>query len=904
MGRFAKHPLRQCCGLAAAALALAAALSFAASARAEAPFGIAPGSFTTEISTNQAGAHPDLRTAFSLNLDDEQRFSAGGTLKDLRLSLPKDLIADPTATPTCPLNDVVSLVSRCPLDAAVGFAVVQVMESGLVISKALVFNISPYPGEPAAFAMNPIYPVRIDTQLRAAGDLGFDVTSTDFTEAAVPLSVEITFWGVPADHNGPGTEKDSAGHVFGGPSGEPRVPFVTNPTECSGTPPSSSITVDSWQHPGEFTTPVTYSLGQITGCDRLEFEPTISALPTTNLAAAPSGLDFDLEVPQNPDPDGPASAALRDSRVTLPAGMVVNPAAANGLESCSSSQAGVLASGRSNGQPAHCPDASKLGNLEAISPLIDHPLAGKLYLAAQGDNPFHSLLAVYLVIEDLPTGVLVKLAGKVEADSETGQLTVAFDDAPQLPLEGLSLHLFKGPGAALMTPSACGAHTTTSTLTPWSSPAGADAAPSSTFALTRGPGGGPCLADGAGAPNAPTLKAGALDPTAGAFSPLVLKLTRPDGSQPIKAIDMTLPAGFLGRLAGTSYCSDATLAAAAGRSGESEQASPSCPAASRVGSVDVGAGVGPTPFHLSGDVYLAGPYKFAPLSLATVAPAVAGPFDLGTVVVRTALTVDPLTAQIDAVSDPIPTILRGIPLAIRSLEVRLDKPDFTLNPTSCDPASIVGDATSAFDQRTSFTEPFQVGDCAKLGFDPRLSLDVVGALSRNGYPGLRAVLRAGSREARIAAAVIALPEGELLDLHQIGDFCARQLPPERCPRSSRVGQARVWSPLLAEPLRGPIYLRAPSARLPDLLVDLRGAGLHFMLQGQVAGRAGRLRIRFPSIPDVPLSKAVLTLAGGRRGVVVNSEALCAHQRRAAVGLSAHNGSQALLRPLLRLPGRC
>jgi hypothetical protein len=886
-----------------------ALLALSAPAQAvEGPFAIEPGSFGTEISTTQAGAHPDLRTKFKLNTNPDGS-PAGGTPRNLGLIIPRGLIGAPAATPTCPISKIYAdenhVSEACPMNTVVGRVALTIFYSGsfpLPLREA-VFNINPYPGEPAAFAFNAVYPVRIDTYLRADGDYGVTATATELTEGASLTASDLTLWGVPADHQGPGTETDmNTARSFGAPSGAPRVPFMTNPTECSGNPLTSSISLDTWQQPVQ-TSSADYSLGAITGCDQLEFEPTIDAQPTTNLADAPSGLDFELHMRQNPDPDDNATARLKDATVTFPAGLSVNPASANGLGACSLAQAGISASGQSNGQPVNCPNNSKLGIVEAVSPAIGHPLPGSLYLARQNENPFGSLLALYLVIEDPLSGVLVKLAGKVEADPNSGQLTTRFAGSPDLPVEDLGLHLFQGPRAALRTPTACGTHTTTSTLTPWSSPEGADAMPTSSFALTGGPGGGPCLPDGASAPNKPTFSAGTLDPTAKAFSPFVLKLTREDGSQPITTIDATLPKGLLGKLAGIPYCPDAALAAAAANSGKAEQASSSCPSASQVGTVNVGAGAGSEPFYATGKAYLAGPYKGAPLSLAILTPAVAGPFDLGTVVVRTALDVDPESAQIHAVSDPIPTILQGIPLDVRSIALNMSRPSFTLNPTNCAPMAVLGSATSVFDQSAALSDPFQVGDCGRLGFKPQLSIKLKGGTKRSDHPALTAVLKARPNDANIATTSVALPHSEFLAQNHIRTVCTRvQFAAAagngaECPAGSIYGSARAFSPLLDKAVEGPVYLRSSSNPLPDLVVALHGQ-IDVNLVGRIDSKNGGIRTSFDSVPDAPVSKFVLEMKGGKKGLLENSRNLCKTTNKASVQMGAQSGAELVLHPVV------
>ncbi len=438
------------------------------------------------------------------------------------------------------------------------------------------------------------------------------------------------------------------------------------------------------------------------------------ARPTTNPPDSPSGLEVDLHVHQEeePEPEGVSPSDLRNATVTLPAGIKVNPASAAGLGGCSLAQIGykpgTSAPLEFTPGAAACPTASKLGKVEIDTPLLDHPLPGAVYLANPHENPFGSLLALYIVIEDPISGVIVKLAGKVTPDPVTGQLSASFEENPQVPFEDFHLHFFGGAQGALRTPAICGTYTTTSVLTPYSAPeSGPPATPSDSFAI-----GGPCSHSAGEEPNAPRFHVGTESPQAGAFSRLGLKLVREDGSQELKGLEATLPPGLVGKLAGVAECSDAQIAAAEQKSGQAEKASPSCPAASEVGTVDVGAGAGPDPYYVQGKAYLAGPYKGAPLSLAIITPAVAGPFDLGDVVVRSALLVNPETAQITAKSDPIPTILQGIPLDVRSVTVKTSRPNFTLNPTSCNELSFTGSALSALNAAAPLSHSSRSSPCA------------------------------------------------------------------------------------------------------------------------------------------------------------------------------------------------
>jgi hypothetical protein len=803
--------------------------------------------------------------------------------------------------------------TQCPAASQVGEVTVDT-DQGFFRSKYTVpvYNMVPEPGQVAVFGFAVIGTVvHVVASVRTDGDYGITTTASQTSQALLIYGVSLTLWGAPADpvydaQRGRrcleneftvGKECEDGGEL----AGMPARPFLSAPTNCTSGPPVTTLKVNSWPNPGVVKSYDTTS-PETTGCNELAFNPTIQARPTTNQADSPSGLEFDLDLPQSDDPAGLATAHLKDAVVTLPPGLTVNPASANGLDACTPAQIGLTtpvgqADASFNNNPAACPDGSKLGTVEVQS-VLDHPLKGSVYLATQNQNPFGSLLALYLGLEDPETGLIAKLPGEVKADPVSGQLTASFADNPQLPVESLKVDFFGGARGALRTPATCGTFTTTAKLTPWSTPEGTDAARTSSFAVNQGAGGGACLASAAAAPNKPTFSAGTVNPSAGVFTPFVLKLARQDGSQEIKGIDTTLPKGLLGKLAGTTYCSDAALAAAQGKSGKAEQASASCPASSQVGGVEVGAGAGPAPFYAQGKAYLAGPYKGAPLSLAILTPAVAGPFDLGNVAVRVALQVNPESAQIRAVSDPIPTILQGIPLDVRSISLRMDKPNFTLNPTSCKKMAVEGLATSVFNQNALLSNPFQVGDCKLLGFKPKLGIKLKGGTKRGEHPALTATLTARSGDASVSRTVVALPHSEFLAQSHIKTICTRvQYAADACPSGSIYGSARAFSPLLDKPLEGPVYLRSSSNPLPDMVVALNGQ-IDVDLVGRIDSVNGGIRTSFESVPDAPVSKFVLSMQGGKKGLLENSRNLCAGTNRATVQMDGQNGMTYDSRPVV------
>jgi hypothetical protein len=451
----------------------------------------------------------------------------------------------------------------------------------------------------------------------------------------------------------------------------------------------------------------------------------------------------------------------------------------------------------------------------------------------------------------------------------------------------------------LRTPSVCGKYSTTSSMTPWSAPqSGPPATPHDDYAISAN-----CSQSEASEPNSPEFSAGTVAPIAGKYTPFLIHLRREDGSQGFASVTLTPPPGLLGKLAGIPYCPDAALAAAEAKPGNAEKASPSCPPASRIGTVHVAAGAGPAPYWTQGQAYLTGPYKGAPLGMAIVVPATAGPYDLGTVVSRVALHVDPESAQITATSDPIPHILAGIVLDVRQIEVSIDRDQFTRTGSSCDPMAIKGDLISLLGQSASLSVPYQLANCANLRFKPSLSFRLIGQSNRGGHPALRATLKMPEGSAGIAKASVALPHSEFLDQGHIGTVCTRVQYAAgsgggtQCPPASVYGHATAWSPLLDQPLSGPVFLRSSSHELPDLAVSLDGQ-IHVDLDGRVDSIKGGIRNTFEAVPDAPVSKFVLTLQGAKKGLLQNSTNICKGTHEATASFDAQNGAVADLSPPL------
>jgi hypothetical protein len=899
------------------------------------PFGFSPGSsglFGTALNddgtvASQAGSHPGDYEAVSANTNNFVRpsaytaFTVDGGLKDVRVDFPRGMVINPQATPHCTETQLEVTFDEeinglgCPTDSQVGFLSVRFSFSGRFGLGAIpLYNMVPPAGVPAEFGFSFIEGLysHIRGFVRTGDDYGLSAIATDIPSKLPLAGIKANLWGDPTSelHN---EVRGLCNNPFFWdelcpPEERLETPFLSMPSSCEGSL-STSVSIDSWEHPNDWVDKSFLSadpnenLTQMAGCNKLEFDPSIESKATTNLADAPTGLNFNLHVPQGTGLEAPSVANVKDVKVTLPEGMVVNPAAGDGLGGCASSQIEIHGP-----NAASCPDAAKIGTAEIKTPLLGEPLHGAVYLAKPFDNQFNSLLALYIAVDDPRTGVVLKLPGVVEPNPSTGRLVATFKENPELPFSDLSVSLFNGARAPLTSPAVCGTHTTDATLTPWSTPEGADAIRTDSFTTSVAQSAGACPQSDSQLPNELSFDAGTIAPKAGAFSPFMLKLTRPDGSQRITTIDTTLPPGLTGKLAGIPYCSDAQIAAAAARShsneGAAERVSPSCPVATEVGSVDVGAGSGPTPLYVRGHAYLAGPYKGAPISLAVITPAVAGPFDLGNVVVRVALYVNPETAQIRAVSDPLPTILEGIPLDIRSVALKMDRQGFTINPTSCDPMKIAGSITSSAGQATPVSSPFQVGACTALAFKPKLSVSLKGGTKRNQNPALTAIVTQPAGQANIGKVSLTLPHSAFLDQSHIKTICTRvqfaegNVPGEKCPLGSIYGKAKAVTPLLAEPISGPVYLRSSSHELPDLVASLNGQ-VSIVLDGIVDSVHGRLRNRFEAVPDAPVTKFTLQMQGGKKGLVVNSTNLCKATGRATLKWRGQNGQELESRPVVK-----
>jgi hypothetical protein len=877
---------------------------------------------------SRAGAHP--YSAMASMMINTTRSLKGevvpvGEFKDIAADLPPGFLGNPVATPRCPES-----AGECLLDTIVGISQPLINKFGGTGFTAPIFNIQAPFGYPGKFKF-----IILNEEINAVGglrsdeDYGLSVTSFNTPQILTVYGFFFTFWGAPASpaHDAQRCENVENHHGCGS-SDAPNTAFLTNATNCAEqalSPPVTTLVTNTWQEPLRvFSRDV--AIPPVTECDQLHFESDFTFEPSDTRSDSPASFRTELAIPSEglTDPSKRTVPEIKETVVQLPEGATLNPSGADGLAACSEAQIGLKnkldpVSGlpipeplpnrlRFRKDPNTCPEDSKICSGELKSALLENPLHGALYLAAQGKgNPFGSLFAVYLVIEDPSVGVFIKLPGEVEADKGTGRLQVSFRDLPQLPFTYLRLNLKGGNRSALASPTTCGTFTTTATNTPWSAPeSGPPSVSENGFQINQGPDGGPCAQTKAARPFDVGFNAGTAGVGAGDFSPLSFRITRPDGSQELSALDLTTAPGLSAKLAGIARCSDGAISTAEAKTGRAEQASPSCPPASQIGKVVVGAGAGPTPFYSEGKLYLAGPYKGAPLSVVAITPAVAGPFDLGSVVVRTAAFLNRSTAQVTAKSDPIPQILEGVPLRIRDVRIMLDRSEFALNPTSCEPTSIAAHLTGNSGASKDLSSRFQVGGCEKLAFKPSFSAKVKGGTERGDHPQFIANVSwpEGQGYANTKDVQVTLPHSEFLDQAHIRTICTRvQALADACPPGSIYGIAEAETPLLDGKLTGPVFLKSSDHKLPDLAIKLRGPDsmpVEVEFAGRINSIKGQIRNTIENLPDVPVSHFTLRMKGGDKGLLINSRNLCT-TRKVHLDVSAvgQNNSIAHLRPALR-----
>jgi len=874
-----------------------------------------PGLFFT-----QAAGHPPVGFTQIIVKHGAPGETPVGDLKTVRVDLPVGLSVNPQATPQCVLAAGQS-PATCPPATAVGTSAVTAavvealgifpLGTPVPVPPVPVYNIEPRNGEPARFGFSV-----------AGADVFLDAGVAWQTDYHEFFTIHVAKLELPV---GPLNALAAVRLlknrlVFNGTTGlgGPGGPFLTTPSTCFDPAQpqfahtySTYLHADSYQEAApqfpagseELESPVPKGV-KPTGCEKVPFAPSVGASAGTNKTDSPDGPTVEVGVPF--DPAAPiAHSNLRVARVALPAGLGLNPSAAPGLQACTNGQFGK---GTTN--PVACPAASEIGTVAIQTPVLPAgALTGKVFLGQQlsRDPASGEEYRVFIDAEAPRFGQSVRLIGNVSANPQTGQLTTVVSEAPQLPFTSVKVH-FDGAKGTLTSPPTCGPNVTSARMTPWSGTADVNTADKG-FTLSAAPGGGPCAKTMAARPFSPGFAAGPKSDEAATFTPFTAHISRADGQQELKGVDVTLPPGATAKLAGVPYCPPSALAAAANRSGAAEKANSSCPDKSQVGVVSVAAGSGAKPLQIAGQAFLAGPYRGAPLSLAVVTPGIAGPFDLGNVVVRVRLIPDPETAQIHAVSDPIPDVFGGAKLDIRSIAVNVNRKEFTLNGTNCSKFATAGAlrgggadptnpaAFSAF----QVSAPFQATKCQPLRFRPKLNLRLFGATRRAKHPRLRAVLKARPGDANIARASVALPHALFLDQASLGTICTRvQFSANACPKRSVYGHARAFTPLLGKPLEGPVYLRSSSNTLPDLVAHLQGQ-VDIDLVGRIDSFRGGIRTTFGRVPDVPVSKFTMILPGGKHGLLVASRNLCQKPVKALVRFKGQNGKKVGKRPKVRTP---
>jgi hypothetical protein len=869
----------------------------------------------------QAGSHP---TELSFNVDFEGTGPSGENgLEDLSLEMPPGLFENPTAlaqtycsakeftTPRSSPWEASKSGESCVDRSQVGTLTVRSSAGGTETRTFGLFNLVPKRGEPAELGASPFgEPIVFVPSIRQAeGEYGITLKAAGIPQDLRVSGLSVSIWGVPwsvVNNEQRGNCLNEIEPGFGwakcsvGPSQsgfEPRA-YLSLPTSCEE-PMNFVAVASSWQQAGELTRP-TLDKAVLGGCSKLEFQPHALAQLSSPRASSPSGYAFDIEVDTHGVTDpvcfagptfatGCAPTPVRKAKVTLPEGVSINPSVGAGLGVCSRAQYEL---GETPSSPfgAGCPSEAKIGDFSVASPIVSGPIKGAIYLAAPYDNEFGSLLAVYLVAKSIPRGILVKVAGELNPDPATGSLTATFDKLPQLPYSDLSIHFREGQRSPLATPPSCGQLSTEADFTPWRDPnvVRHESLPAS---IAAGVGGGPCPAGLA--PFAPEAKGGMLNSRAGAYTSFYMHLTRKVNEQEIVSYSAQFPPGLLGRIANIPYCPEAAIEAARRNSGVAERDHPSCPAASLIGHTTSGYGVGSVLAYAPGNLYLAGPYRGSAFSVVAIDSALVGPFDLGVVIVRSAVRIDPVTAQasIDASgTDPIPHIIDGIPIHLRDIRAYIDRPSFTLNPTSCEKFTVASAMNGsglrfgdpADNTLATATSPFQAFDCASLGFRPRIALKMKGGTKRGAHASLRVAVRPRAGDANIRSAQVTLPPSLFLEQGNIKTICTTvRFAAHNCPAGSVYGHVRAFTPLLEAPMEGPAYLRSSSHTLPDLVFALHGHGVEVDVAGRIDSVKGGIRGTFPIIPDAPVSKFVLKLNAGKRGLLVNAENLC-RKRQAAV----------------------
>ncbi|MCW3032325.1 MAG: hypothetical protein JWM60_670 [Solirubrobacterales bacterium] len=881
----------------------------------------------------RAGSHPfQLTTTFDLNenfgIDDQLPPprspipTAPALQKEIVTKLPPGLLGNPLAVPQCSGTEFGALdektINSCPNDTAIGVAVVSFNDPilyGFQQWAVPIFNLEPAAGSPARFGFEIVHvPVVLDAHVRTGEDYGVTVTVQNTSQAVQVLGANVTIWGVPGSplhDESRGWDCIGSGHYAEGftpphtcpKGGLPQTPYLFLPTSCPTARQATVVSGRAWS--GE-TLSGESEFPALSGCGELPFSPSVSVRPDEAAASTPTGLNVEVNLPQETtlSPDGLAESDLKATTLTLPEGLQASAGAANGLETCSVEAVGfsepggalgaALEAQQFTGAPASCPNAAKIGTVSIKTPVLAKELVGGVYLGAQNTNPFASPLVLYLAAEDEPaepsvSTVRLKVAGEVAIDPVTGRLTSTFKNTPQAPFERLRLHLFSGPRASQATPSRCGSYVADGTFAPWSEGAAVHAGsqPGEGFQITSGPGGSPC--PGATLPLSPGLQAGSTIPSAGAFSPFTLTIGRPDGQQELNALSVHLPPGIAAMLSKVTPCAEPPA-------GQEWHCGPD----SLIGKSTASSGLGAAPVTLAGQVYLTKGYNGAPFGLLDATLAQAGPFNLGWVYVRSRINVDPFTAAVTVSTDPgphgdaLPTIIKGVPVQLKQINVTVDRPEFQFNPTSCLPKAITATLSGSEGATATVPSSYNVTGCASLPFKPTISVETESSYSRVDGLGMKVIVKSSKGQANIAKTKLVFPTSIPSRLTTIQKACPDtvfNVNPANCPEGSVIGAAIAHTPVLRSPLTGPAYLVShASASFPDAEFVLQGEGIKLVLDGKTDIKKGITSSTFESVPDAPVETFEVNLPRGPHSAFSGFGDLCAKAQELPTEFGGQNGA--------------
>ncbi len=899
-----------------------AVLHNSANGLAAAELGVADFDMHAESNEGQAEEQAGTRPQLVMSNFDFDNVLAPGTFsssyipaeepKSITVELPLGMIGDPSATAErCPEADLANVpagampgyTSSCPARSRVGTVVLK-RESNVESSQSngnvsALYNMVPEKGYPAVFGFRFIAASVLLYARVVPTPAGYRVriTAPDLPHATGSYKVvgsTLSFFGVP--------------NVVNKLVGAEPLAFFRNPTSCTNTPEqlSARMEVNTWVKPHHYITAETPVYSEITGCNLLQFNPELQVQPQTTHTDTPGGYEVKLKVPQPQMFEEAATPDLKFASVTLPQGTALSPGAAAGLQGCTEAEIDPMGTelgeghaggngspyddGLEHASPGHCPDASKVGKVEVRTPLLPEPLKGSVYVAqptcggegqpecTEASASNGELYGLYLEISG--SGVILKLHGKVSVNPSTGQLTTTFSENPQLPFEELKLTLDEGQRAPLANPQTCGTATATSDLEPWSAPeSGPNANPSSSFAV------GGCSNPMGFAPG---FTAGVTSPVADGFSPFTMTLTRKDTEQDLAGVSLTLPPGVAGIVSNVPQCP------------EPQAELGTCPEASRIGTTNVAAGAGTEPLWLAGPVYFTGPYKGAPFGLSIVVPAKAGPFNLGNVIERAAIHVDPKTAQVTVTSDPFPQIRDGVPLRLKTVNVTADRPNFLFNPTNCTQlhvnGSVSGDLPDGSPGTTiSVTTPFAVAGCKNLPFKPSFAVSTEATHTKKNGAFLHVTVKNTPGNANIGSVKVDLPKQLPSRLSTLNLACTEKVfneNPAACPEASRVGTATAVTPVLPVPLTGPAYFVSHGgAKFPELVIVLQGDGVTLQLDGETFISSKSITSStFPAVPDVPVTRFDLVLPTGPHSVLGGNGNFCTTPLKMPTRIKGQNGA--------------